>query len=221
MAYALTSDAFQVCISLTNVAGSRKMHTSTNTTMNILYFGNQNVSTIGTLTNKLDKVQSRASSTGMIVGAVIGSILGCCLLLIVVAFFIIFVVTWTKRSVNMNVKRQQSFELLNSPASIHSDQEPIATVSSIDQNEDVEQACPTPSDNPTFVTESVLQDDKHIAVMEATPTIEETKVEPAVEEIMLYFSDDITILEPVLQSVEATTNYTTSEQENIPVQLDA
>jgi hypothetical protein len=59
---------------------------------------------------------------------------------IVVAFFIIFMVTWTKRSVNVKAKKQDpSFESLNSPASIQFDQEPIDTVSPYDQIENVEQ----------------------------------------------------------------------------------
>jgi hypothetical protein len=217
MAYALSSDAFQVCISLTNVASSRKMQAPTNTTMNILYFGNQNISTIGTLTNKLDRLQSRAPSAGMIAGAVIGSILGCCLL-IIVAFFILFVVTWTKRSVQVK-KQQSSFKLLNSPASIQSDQELIDAVSPVDQNENAEQALPTPFNNPTVITESISQDDdKQVAELEVTyiqdtPIIEETKAETSVEEIMLDLSDNI------MKSTEATSN-TTLEHENIPVQLD-
>jgi hypothetical protein len=217
MTNALTSNAFQVCISLTNIAGSRKMQASTNTTMNILYFGNQNISTIGKLTDKLDRLQSRASSAGMIVGAVIGSILGCCLL-IIVAFFILFVLIWTKRSVQ--VKRQQSsFDLLNSPASMRSNQELIDAVSPVDQNENAEQALPTPFNNPTVITESISKDDdKQVAELEVTniqdtPIIEETKAEIAVEEIMFDLSDNI------MKSMEATSN-TTSEQENIPVQLD-
>jgi hypothetical protein len=209
MANALTSDAFQVCISLTNVASSRKMQATTNTTMNILYFGNQNDSTVGTLTNNFNKVPSRATSAGTIAGAVIGSILGC-LLLTFVGFFIIFIVVWTKRSVQ--VKRQQSsFELIYSPASIP-----------VDQNENAEQVFPISSDIPTVITESVLQDDNHkqVAVTEATsiqdtPIIEETKAETAVEEIMLDLSDNVIILEPVLQSTEATT---TSDQENVLVE---
>jgi hypothetical protein len=211
MTYALTSDAFQVCISLTNVASSRKMQASTNTTMNISYFGNQNVSTAGALTNKLNQAQSRASSAGMIAGAVIGSILGCCLLL-VIAFFIIFVVTWTKRSVKVK-KQRSSFELLNSPASTQSDQEPIDTVSPVDQNENIEQ------------TESVLQDDdKQVAEVEATtnqeiPAIEEIKAETAVEEIVLDLSDNITILK-ALQTIEVTTSNIISDQETVSVQLD-
>jgi hypothetical protein len=211
MAYALTSDAFQVCISLTNIAGSRKMQASTNTTMNIAYFGSQNVSTVGSLTNKKLNNQSSTSSAGMIAGAVIGSILGCCLL-IVVAFFIIFV-TWTsKRSVK--VKKQQSFELLNSPASTQSYQEPIDG-----QHDNVEQV---------QLTELVLQadNDKQVSVMEATniqdaPVIEEIKAEAAVEEIVLDLSDSVTIFEPVLQSIEATISNTISAQESVPIQLDA
>jgi hypothetical protein len=220
MAYALTSDAFQVCISLTNVAGSRKMQASTNTTMNISYFGNQNASTVGTLTtNKSNKVQSRGSSAGMIAGAVIGSILGC-FLLIVIAFFIIFVVTWTKRSVKVK-KQQASFELLNSPAKIQFDQEPMDIESSVKQNEDVEQ-------EQEQLTESVLQDDdndKQVYVMEATNIqdtliIEEIKSETAIDDVMLDLSDNIT-LEPMLHSTEVTTSNTTSDHENIPIQLDA
>jgi hypothetical protein len=208
MAYALTSNAFQVCISLTNVAGSRKMQASTNTTMNILYFGNQNVGTVGSLTNKKLNNQSSASSAGMIAGAVIGSILGCCLL-IVVAFFIIFVVTWTKRSVNVKAKKQQSFELINSPASTQPDQEPIDG-----QHDNAEQV---------QLTELVLQanNDKQVSMMKATniqdtPVIEETKDEAAVEEIMLDLSDSLITFEPILQSMEATSN-TTSDQENVSI----
>jgi hypothetical protein len=161
MAYALTSNAFQLCISLTNVASSRKMQASTNTTMNILYFGNQNVSTVGTLTNKNLKNPLSASSAGMIAGAVIGSILGCCLL-IIITFFIIFVVTWTKRSVK--VKKQQSFELINSPASTQPDQGLIDG-----QQEKVEQA---------QLTEIALQadDDKQVSVIEAT-NLQDTKLQ--------------------------------------------
>jgi hypothetical protein len=220
MAYALTSDAFQVCISLTNVVSSRKMQASTNTTMNVIYFGSQNISTVGTLTNKLDQVQSRVSSAGMIAGAVIGSILGSCLL-IVIAFFIIFVVIWTKRSVLVK-KQQSSLELLNSPASIQSDQELIDTVSPVDEN--AEQALSIPFDNPTEITESVSQDeDKQVTVatnIQDTFVIEETKAE-TVEEIVLDFSNNITLHELALKSLEVTSNTTSDEQENIPIQLNA
>jgi hypothetical protein len=76
------------------------------------------------------------------------------------------------------------------------------------------------------ITESVSQDDdKQVAELEATniqdtPIIEVTKAETAVEDVMLDLSDKITIHENALQRVEATSNIT-SEQENIPVQLDA
>jgi hypothetical protein len=74
-----------------------------------------------TATDQLNTVQS---STGMIAGAVIGSILGCCLL-VTISSLIIFAIIWKKRAVNVKTKHASSFEMLNSPAVIQSEQEPI------------------------------------------------------------------------------------------------
>jgi hypothetical protein len=207
MANALTSDAFQVCISLTNVASSRRAQTATNTTMNVGYFGNQNASIVGTLTNNISKVQA-SSSAGTIAGAVIGSVLGCCLLA-VVAGFMIFVITWTRRIVNVKNPQRSSFEMLDSPANLQSGQEPaiINDVEQpidtpVDEQESIEQGNMNPSDDQVVTTETVTQannressipEDEQAVVPEDTSVVDnitETKPEIATGEILLDLSDD-------------------------------
>jgi hypothetical protein len=203
MTYALTSDAFQICISLTNVASSRKAQTATNTTMNVIYFGNQNVSIAGTLTNNFNKVQAN-SSAGMIAGAVIGSVLGCCLL-VVVAGFMIFAITWTRRIVNVKNPQRSSFEMLDSPANLQSGQEP-AIINDIeqpidtpvDEQENIEQGNMNPSDDQVTTTETVAQannreysipEDEQAVVPEDTSVVNNI-TEIATGEILLNLSDD-------------------------------
>jgi hypothetical protein len=207
MTYTLTSDAFQVCISLTNVASSRRAQTAMNTTMNVIYFGNQNISISGTLTNNFNKVQA-SSSAGMIAGAVIGSVLGCCLL-IVVAGFMIFAITWTKRIVNVKKPQRSSFEMLDSPANLQSGQEPaiINDVEQpidtpVDEQESIEQGNMNPSDDQVVTTETVTQannressipEDEQAVVPEDTSVVDnitETKPEIATGEILIDLSDD-------------------------------
>jgi hypothetical protein len=201
MTYALTNDGFQVCISLTNVASSRKAQTAMNTTMNIIYYGSQNISTVGTL--NFNKAQPRSSSAGMIAGAVIGSVLGCCLL-IVVAAFMIFAVTWTKRIVNVKKPRRPSFEMLNSP---NLDQEPVITDdieqpidTPVDEQENNERKNMTATDDKAATTETITQADNQVSseneqaiVTQDTPIVDnmaETKPEIATGEILLDLSDN-------------------------------
>jgi DNA-binding beta-propeller fold protein YncE len=177
MTYALTSDAFQVCISLTNIASSRALQAETNTTMNVLYFGNQNISTVGTLTNKLTIVQPAASSAGMIAGAVIGSIIGCCLLIVIISV-IIFAILLTKKTVNVKKQRRSSFLMLNSPVSEAPEQEQAVT-SEAEQTADilspldVEQVYTTPSENQAVPTESIIDDTAIVITMESSPPEDE------------------------------------------------
>jgi hypothetical protein len=211
MTYALTSDGFQVCISLTNVASSRKAQTAMNTTMNIIYYGNQNISTIGTL--KFNKAQPRSSSAGMIAGAVIGSVLGCCLL-IVVGAFMIFAVTWTKRIVNVK-KPRRSFEMLNSP---NLDQEPVITNdieqpmdTPVDEQENNEGKNMTATDDQVTTIETITQADNQVSseneqatVTQDTPIADnmaETKPEIATGELVLDLSDNrVEIISPSISS---------------------
>jgi hypothetical protein len=205
MTYALTSDGFYVCISLTNIASSRRAQTATNTTMNVMYFGNQNVSIAGTLTNNFNKVQA-SSSAGMIAGAVIGSVLGCCLL-VVVAGFMIFAITWTRRIVNVKNPQRSSFEMLNSPAKLQSGQEPaiINDVEQpdtpVDEQESIEQGNMNPFDDQVVTTETVPQannressipEDEQAVVPEDTSVIDNITAKPEIStgEILLNLSDD-------------------------------
>jgi hypothetical protein len=205
LANALSSDAFQVCISLVNDASSRKIQAA-NTTMNVLYFGSQNISTIGTLSNKLTTVQTPVGlSAGAIAGAVIGSILGCILIVAVVSFIIVAVYMWKKRS--LNVKKKDSFELLNSPASIQSDQEAVVA-------NDIESPAEQPVEQQNTEKGSFVEDKQDI-VTETTNIldvpvvvhIEQVKTETAIEDVLMDLSDNIiNPAEVVLQSSPSVVN---------------
>jgi hypothetical protein len=209
LANALTSDAFHVCISLVNDASSRKIQAA-NTTMNVLYFGNQNISTIGTLSNKLTKVQTPVGlSAGAIAGAVIGSILGSILIIAVVSFIIVAVCMWKKRS--LNVKKMDSFELLNSPASIQSDQE-------ADVANDIELPVERPAEQPveqqntengSFVEDKqdIVTETTNIPDVPVVAHIEQVKTETAIEDVLMDLSDNIiNPAEVVLQSSPSVVN---------------
>jgi DNA-binding beta-propeller fold protein YncE len=104
IANALSNDAFYVCISLANV-GSRKAQASTNTTMNVMYFGSQTMGVSGTLSNQGTKMPSSGGvPVGTIVGAVVGSVLGCCLIIIVVTIIIFIIIAMRRKKVPVNNK---------------------------------------------------------------------------------------------------------------------
>jgi hypothetical protein len=217
VADALTKEGFYVCISLKNVASSRKVQASTNTTMNVIYFGSQNISTAGTLTNKFNTVQPRSSSSaGTIAGAVIGSILGCCLL-VTISSLIIFAIIWTKRAVNVNKKHGSSFEMWNSPVDVQSKQEPIVAN---DVEQPVEALAPVYSqetiepenDNYQVVSSELLLVDEQdisstvnqVCMPETTTNDQDTPVasnieggqgEVGVEEIIMDLPKDETVIE--------------------------
>jgi hypothetical protein len=190
------------------------MHAVTNTTMNVLYYGNQNISTAGTLTNKLNKVQPSGLSAGAIAGAVIGSVLGCCLL-IVVASIIILVVTWTNRSVIAKNIYQDSYELSNSDT-LQSDQKPPVT-SDIEQpiEQNVEQVFEIPSDNQGMTVELTSQDDKEPLISEdnqdqidspVVTKVEENKDETAMEEVLVDLSNNDLTLHVEMQNISTDNN---------------
>jgi hypothetical protein len=186
--------------------------------MNVIYFGSQNISTVGTLTNKLNIARPRPStSAGTIAGAVIGSILGCCLL-VTISSLIIFAIMWKKRAVNVKMKHGSSFEMLNSRADIQSEQEPIVAN---DVEQPVEALAPVYSqetiepehDNVQAVSsESLLVDEQDISntvnqvIMPETTNHEDTPVasnieggqgEIGVEEIIMDLPKDETVIEQV------------------------
>jgi predicted nucleic acid-binding Zn-ribbon protein len=203
MAYALTSDAFQVCISFTNIASSRALQAATITTMNVLYFGNQNISMAGTLTNKLTKVQPAASSAGTIAGAVIGSILGCCLLMVIISL-IIFAILWMKKSVNVKNQRRSSFVMSDLPASealeheqaVNSEAEQTADVLSPVEIHDVE---PVYTANQAVPTASIVDDAAIILTMESSPYEDEISlaIEKDLGEILIDMNENLQFNEEV------------------------
>jgi hypothetical protein len=198
------------------------MHAAMNTTMNVLYAGNQNSSTIGTLTNKSNKVQS-GSSAAVIAGAVIGSILGC-FMLIVVASLIIFVITWTKRSVNVKKPRRSSFKMHSSPADLQSELEPaiitdikqpLDTWSPANEQENAEQVYTVTSNNQAMTAESIspvnnqefllIEDQQKITEstsIQEEAIIEENKARTSIEEVLLDVSDNLTSTDDNIAFVE-------------------
>jgi hypothetical protein len=196
MTNALTNDPFYVCISFTNIASSRKatVHTSL---MNVVYYGKQNVTTIGTLSNKSNNVPSPGASAGMIVGIVVGTVVGCCLLITVLSCFIAIVIVLRKRSVKpphqivetfdslANIQSNQepvaelpsaiqpSYEMLNSHASVQHKQNPaIASdieqpVSPTDHYEDYEPENPISSDNEGVTIITQQTDEQPLALLHA------------------------------------------------------
>jgi hypothetical protein len=198
IAYALTSDAFQVCISFMNIASSRALQAATNTTMNVLYLGNQNSTTVGTLTNKLTIVQTAASSSGMIAGAVIGAIIGCCLLTVIISV-IIFAILLTKKTVNGKKKRRSSFLLLDSLVSepyepeqaFTSEAEQTADVLPPSDQHDGEQVYTVPSENQAVPTESIIDDKTIVITMESSPR--EDEISLAIEKDPSELSEDMNL----------------------------
>jgi hypothetical protein len=228
MADALTNEAFYVCISLKNIASSRKAQASANTTMNVIYFGNQNISTVGTLTNKLNIVQPRSSSAGMIAGAVIGSILGCCLL-VTISSLIIFAIIWTKRAVNVKKKHEASFEMLNSPADIQSEQEPIIASDverpvealvpvyaqeTIEPEHENDQVVPS---EPLLVDEQDISNMVNQVIMTETVILQDALVasniegEIGIEEIVMDLPEDETVIEQVVDQTATTKTVLTTD----------
>jgi hypothetical protein len=95
LTYALTNDAFQICIALSNIA--RRSISASTLSMNVLYYGSQNL-TVGTLTNVV--TAKTATNVGAIVGGVIGGVVGLCLLITVIAIIVALVLILRRKHVN-------------------------------------------------------------------------------------------------------------------------
>jgi hypothetical protein len=96
LTYALTNDAFQICIALSNIA--RRSISASTLSMNVLYYGSQNLTTVGTLTNVV--TAKTATNVGAIVGGVIGGVVGLCLLITVIAIIVTLVLIFRRKHVN-------------------------------------------------------------------------------------------------------------------------
>jgi hypothetical protein len=96
LTYALTNDAFQICIALSNIA--RRSISASTLFMNVLYYGSQNLTTVGTLTNVA--TAKTAKNVGAIVGGVIGGVVGLCLLITVIAILVTLVLIFRRKHVD-------------------------------------------------------------------------------------------------------------------------
>jgi hypothetical protein len=100
---ALQTDAFFICVALSSTTG-RKFSQAKSVSMNIRYYGKQQVGTAGTLaTTKNSKVDS-----GAIAGAVIGAVLACLLFIIIATAVVLVVYYFTKKRVSVNKQPEES-----------------------------------------------------------------------------------------------------------------
>jgi tetrahydromethanopterin S-methyltransferase subunit F len=94
----LQADAFFVCVALSSNTNSRAITQAKSVSMNIRYYGKQQVGTAGTLTT----TKNSGVSGGVIAGAVIGALLACILLILVATAVVLVVYCFTKKTITVN-----------------------------------------------------------------------------------------------------------------------
>jgi tetrahydromethanopterin S-methyltransferase subunit F len=101
----LQTNGFFICVALSSNT-NRKIHQAKSVSMNIRYYGKQQVGTAGTLTTK-----PSGTNTGAIAGAIIGSILAC-ILVVIIASAIVLVYCFSKKRVTVNKQPEDVFVAL-------------------------------------------------------------------------------------------------------------
>jgi hypothetical protein len=169
LTYALINDAFQICIALSNIA--RRSISASTLSMNVLYYGSQNLTTVGTLTNVV--TAKTTTNVGAIVGGVIGGVVGLCLLITVIAIIVTLVLIFRRKHVN--TKSEVSKSLI-----------PLAP--------DIEQPVTPQELVQVDQVEIELKQEKLLEVVEEQPNNQELVIiqsSPAEEDIFLAIEKDL------------------------------
>jgi hypothetical protein len=104
----LQVSAFFVCVALSSNTNSRVIKQAKSVSMNLRYYGKQQVGAAGTLTT----TRSSGMNGGAIAGAVIGALTACILLILVATAMVLVVYCFTKKRVPVNKQPDSVFVAL-------------------------------------------------------------------------------------------------------------